>query len=87
MKQQEELLEELEGNAADYRSQGKADAAARLEQQTQLLRVRQAELATNHTLTRCMTFYLSQGLWQDLISCINKINLKIKSFNQQLMAI
>ena len=41
MKEQEELLEELEGNAADYKSQGKEEAAARLEQQTQLLRVRQ----------------------------------------------
>ena len=40
MKQQEELLEELEATVQEYRAQDKVEAANRLEQQTQLLRVR-----------------------------------------------
>ncbi|GFN77850.1 dystrophin [Plakobranchus ocellatus] len=37
-KQQEELLEELEKNVQEYKQQGRMEASARLEQQTQLLK-------------------------------------------------
>ncbi|GFR63477.1 dystrophin [Elysia marginata] len=40
-KQQEELLEELERNVQEYKQQGRIEASARLEQQTQLLKIKQ----------------------------------------------
>ncbi|KAK3712445.1 hypothetical protein RRG08_002775 [Elysia crispata] len=43
-KQQEELLEELEGNVQDYKQQGRIEASTRLEQQTQLLKKHFAEV-------------------------------------------
>ncbi|CAL1537370.1 unnamed protein product [Lymnaea stagnalis] len=43
-KQQEELLEELERSVAEYKQQGKMEASARLEQQTQLLKKHFAEV-------------------------------------------
>ncbi|XP_012946043.2 dystrophin [Aplysia californica] len=44
VKQQQELLEELEKNVQEYRQQGKMEASARLEQQTQLLKKHFAEV-------------------------------------------